>query len=69
MVDESVTQYKEIVEKINEYADSGDFRIDKYKYQMADVSRKSYTYIYILWLAIAIIVVFFAIRAIMKIKS
>ena len=69
MVDESVTQYKEIIERINEYADSGDFRIDKYKYQMADVSRKSYTYIYILWLAIAIIVVFFAVRAIMKIKS
>ena len=69
MVDESVNQYNEIIEQISQYAQSGEFRIDKYKTQMADLSRKSDTYIYILWLAIAVIVVFFAIRAIMKIKS
>ena len=69
MVDESVRQYNEIIEQISPYAQSGEFRIDKYKTQMADLSRKSDTYIYILWLAIAVIVAFFAIRAIMKIKS
>lgn len=69
MVDDSVRQYNEIIEQISQYAQSGEFRIDKYKTQMADLSRKSDTYIYILWLAIAVIVVFFAIRAIMKIKS
>lgn len=69
MVDDSVRQYNEIIEQISQYSQSGEFRIDKYKTQMADLSRKSDTYIYILWLAIAVIVVFFAIRAIMKIKS
>ena len=69
MVDASVAQYKEIVEQINTYADSGEFRIDKYKTQMSDISRKSDIYIYILWLAIASIVVFFAVRAIMKLKQ
>ena len=69
MVDASVAQYKDIVEQINTYADSGEFRIDKYKTQMSDVSRKSDIYIYILWLAIATIVVFFSVRAIMKLKQ
>jgi hypothetical protein len=69
MVDASVEQYKEIVDQINTYADSGEFRIDKYKTQMSDISRKSDIYIYILWLAIASIVVFFAVRAIMKLKQ
>ena len=69
MVDASVAQYKDIVEQINTYADKGEFRIDKYKTQMSDISRKSDIYIYILWLAIASIVVFFSIRAIMKLKE
>ena len=69
MVDASVEQYKEIVEQIREYAQSGEFRIDKYKAQMSDVSRKSHIYIYIVWLAIATIVIFFAVRAIMKLNK
>ena len=69
MVDVAVAEYKKILDTINKYTDSGEFRIDKYKAQMSDISRKSDVYIYILWLAIAVIIVFFAVNAIMKIKQ
>lgn len=69
MVDTAVKNFNNIMKEIQSFADSGEFRTDKYKTEMSEVSRKSYTYIYFIWLCIAIVIIFFAIRTIMNRKN
>jgi hypothetical protein len=66
MVDVAVKEYNDIMTNIQDYAATGEFRIDKYKTEMSDVSRKSYVYIYIIWLTIAVIIIYFAVKTLMK---
>jgi len=68
MVDVAVNEYSNIIKKISDYASSGEYRVDKYKTQMSDVSRKSYVYIYIIWLAITAIIVFFSVKTLAKLR-
>jgi len=68
MVDIAVKEYNGILTRISDYAATGEYRIDKYKTQMSDTSRKSYIYIYIIWLGIAAIIVYFSTRTLMKLR-
>jgi hypothetical protein len=65
-VDEAVKKFHDIIDRIGKYAELGDFRSDKQKAVNSIISRKSYVYIYTLWLTVAVIIVIFAFMTLYK---
>ena len=68
-VDEAVKNFHDIINRIGKYAEMGDFRSDKQKAINSEITRKSYVYIYTLWLTVAVIIVIFAFMALYKLEK
>jgi hypothetical protein len=57
LVDTAVGKYNEIMDKIAGYRDSGDFGLDTKKVQTTQISRKSDSYVYFMWLVVCILII------------
>ena len=57
LVDTAVGKYNEIMDKIANYRDSGDFGLDTKKVETTQISRKGDSYTHFMWLVVCILVI------------